>query len=64
MICTRALIALIPRGGEGLIRAVVEESTVPVTRRGRKRCAHKIRSHFVDAAVRIIINEDSKGWGL
>ena len=48
---------LIPRGGEGLIRSVVEGSTVPVIETGVGNCHVYIdESADVDKAVRILLN--------
>ena len=56
---------LIPRGGEGLIRAVVEESTVPVIETGTGNCHVYVDSGAdVDAAVRIIINAKTQRVGV
>ncbi|MFM9135319.1 MAG: glutamate-5-semialdehyde dehydrogenase [bacterium] len=48
---------LIPRGGEGLIRSVVEGSTVPVIETGVGNChVYVDRDADVDKAVRILVN--------
>ncbi|UCH32982.1 MAG: glutamate-5-semialdehyde dehydrogenase [Armatimonadota bacterium] len=48
---------LIPRGGEGLIRAVVENSTVPVIETGVGNChVYVDESADLDMAERIVIN--------
>ena len=48
---------LIPRGGEGLIRSVVEGSTVPVIETGVGNCHVYVDEHAdVDMAVRILLN--------
>jgi glutamate-5-semialdehyde dehydrogenase len=48
---------LIPRGGAGLIRAVVEESTVPVIETGVGNChVYVDASADLDVAERIVIN--------
>ena len=48
---------LIPRGGEGLIRSVVEGSTVPVIETGVGSChVYVDESADVDKAVRILVN--------
>ncbi len=48
---------LIPRGGEGLIRTVVEESTVPVIETGVGNCHTFVdASADLDMALRIVIN--------
>lgn len=48
---------LIPRGGEGLIRSVVEGSTVPVIETGVGNCHVYVDADAdVDKAVRIVVN--------
>lgn len=48
---------LIPRGGEGLIRSVVEGSTVPVIETGVGNChVYVDESADIDKAVRILLN--------
>lgn len=48
---------LIPRGGEGLIRSVVEGSTVPVIETGVGNCHVYVDAEAdVDKAVRIVVN--------
>lgn len=48
---------LIPRGGEGLIRSVIEGSTVPVIETGVGNCHVYVDEHAdVDMAVRILVN--------
>lgn len=48
---------LIPRGGEGLIRSVVEGSTVPVIETGVGNChVYVDASADIDKAVRILLN--------
>ena len=48
---------LIPRGGAGLIRSVVEESTVPVIETGVGNCHVYVDSHAdLDMAERIVLN--------
>lgn len=48
---------LIPRGGEGLIRSVVEGSTVPVIETGVGNCHVYVDAHAdVDKAVRVLVN--------
>jgi glutamate-5-semialdehyde dehydrogenase len=52
---------LIPRGGEGLIRSVVEGSTVPVIETGVGNCHVYIdRDADVDMAVRILLNSKAQ----
>lgn len=48
---------LIPRGGHGLINAVVKNATVPVIRTGAGNCHIFIDEHFIlDKVERIVIN--------
>ncbi|MDN5895356.1 MAG: glutamate-5-semialdehyde dehydrogenase [Nocardioides sp.] len=48
---------LIPRGGAGLIRSVVEESTVPVIETGVGNChVYVDRSADLDMALKIVVN--------
>jgi glutamate-5-semialdehyde dehydrogenase len=48
---------LIPRGGAGLIRSVVEESTVPVTETGVGNCHVSVdRAADLDKALAIVVN--------
>jgi glutamate-5-semialdehyde dehydrogenase len=48
---------LIPRGGEGLIRSVVEGSTVPVIETGVGNCHVYVDAHAdLDKAVRVLVN--------
>src|SRR3954454_5831910 len=48
---------LIPRGGAGLIRSVVEESTVPVIETGTGNCHVYVVAHAdLDMAVAIVLN--------
>jgi glutamate-5-semialdehyde dehydrogenase len=48
---------LIPRGGAGLIRSVVEESTVPVIETGVGNChVYVDRAADLDKALRIVVN--------
>lgn len=48
---------LIPRGGHGLINAVVKNATVPVIRTGAGNCHIYVDEHFVlDKVEKIIIN--------
>ena len=48
---------LIPRGGAGLIRSVVEESTVPVIETGVGNChVYVDRSADLDQAIAIVVN--------
>ncbi len=48
---------LIPRGGAGLIRSVVEESTVPVIETGVGNChVYVDRAAQLDRALEIVLN--------
>lgn len=52
---------LIPRGGEGLIRSVVEGSTVPVIETGVGNCHVYVDEHAdIDMAVRILLNSKTQ----
>ena len=56
---------LIPRGGQGLIRNVVENSTVPVIETGTGNChVYVDASADIDMAVRIIINAKTQRTGV
>lgn len=56
---------LIPRGGAGLIRSVVENSTVPVIETGSGNCHIYVdRDADVDMAVRIIHNAKTQRTGV
>ena len=56
---------LIPRGGAGLIRAVVDESTVPVIETGTGNCHIYVdRGADIDAAVAIIMNAKTQRVGV
>lgn len=56
---------LIPRGGAGLIRAVVEESTVPVIETGTGNCHIYVDlGADIDAAVAIIMNAKTQRVGV
>lgn len=56
---------LIPRGGAGLIRAVVEESTVPVIETGTGNCHVYVDSGAdVQAALAIIMNAKTQRVGV
>ena len=56
---------LIPRGGAGLIRAVVENSTIPVIETGTGNCHVYIdESADLDMAVSIIINAKTQRVGV
>ncbi len=56
---------LIPRGGSGLIRTVVENSTIPVIETGTGNC-HIYIDEFadLDMAVRIVINAKTQRIGV
>lgn len=56
---------LIPRGGAGLIRTVVEKSTVPVIETGTGNC-HVYVDEFadIDMAVKIIVNAKTQRLGV
>ncbi|MBU6244702.1 MAG: glutamate-5-semialdehyde dehydrogenase [Actinomycetales bacterium] len=52
---------LIPRGGEGLIRNVVDNSTVPVIETGVGNCHVYVDQHAdIDKAVRIVVNSKAQ----
>jgi glutamate-5-semialdehyde dehydrogenase len=52
---------LIPRGGEGLIRSVVEGSTVPVIETGVGNCHVYVDEHAdIDMAVRLLLNSKAQ----
>lgn len=56
---------LIPRGGAGLIRSVVENSTVPVIETGTGNCHIFVdESADIDQAVKIIINAKTQRIGV
>lgn len=56
---------LVPRGGAGLIRAVVEESTVPVIETGTGNCHIYIHSSAdIDRAVDIVVNAKTQRVGV
>lgn len=56
---------LIPRGGSGLIRTVVENSTIPVIETGTGNC-HVYVDEFadIDMAVKIVINAKTQRIGV
>ncbi len=61
----RYIDVLIPRGGAGLIRTVVENSTVPVIETGTGNCHIYVdESADVDMAVRIIFNAKTQRIGV
>ncbi len=52
---------LIPRGGESLIRNVVENSTVPVIETGVGNCHVYVDAHAdIDKAVRLVVNSKAQ----
>ena len=52
---------LIPRGGEALIRSVVENSTVPVIETGVGNCHVYVDAHAdIDKAVRLVVNSKAQ----
>lgn len=56
---------LIPRGGAGLIRTVVENSTVPVIETGTGNCHIYVdKSADIDMASRIIVNAKTQRLGV
>lgn len=56
---------LIPRGGAGLIRAVVENSTIPVIETGTGNCHIYVdQSADLDMAVKIIMNAKTQRIGV
>ena len=57
--------ALVPRGGAGLIRTVVEQSTVPVIETGSGNChVYVDASADLEAAVDIIVNAKTQRVGV
>ena len=57
--------ALVPRGGAGLIRAVVEQSTVPVIETGSGNCHVYVDSSAdLETAVDIIVNAKTQRVGV
>ena len=56
---------LIPRGGAGLIRAVVENSTIPVIETGTGNChVYVDKAADLDMAVKIILNAKTQRIGV
>ncbi|MFC7220501.1 glutamate-5-semialdehyde dehydrogenase [Streptomyces polyrhachis] len=56
---------LIPRGGAGLIRAVVEQSTVPVIETGTGNCHVYVDEHAdLDTALAILVNAKAQRPGV
>lgn len=65
MRCNRYLDLLVPRGGAGLIQAVVEQSTVPVIETGVGNCHTFVdESADLDMAVRIAVNAKTQRPGV
>ena len=63
--CAAEMDVLIPRGGAGLIRSVVENSTVPVIETGSGNCHIYVdRDADLDMAVRIIHNAKTQRTGV
>ena len=57
--------ALVPRGGAGLIRTVVEQSTVPVIETGSGNChVYVDASADLETAVDIIVNAKTQRVGV
>ena len=62
---TEYLDVLIPRGGAGLIRSVVENSTIPVIETGTGNChVYVDRDADVDMAVKILMNAKTQRIGV
>lgn len=65
MQCNRYIDLLIPRGGAGLIRSVVENSTIPVIETGTGNCHIFVdETADVDMAVNIIYNAKTQRMGV
>lgn len=65
MRCNKYLDVLIPRGGSGLIKTVVEKSTVPVIETGTGNCHIYVdESADLDMAVSIIHNAKTQRMGV
>lgn len=65
MRCDEYIDVLIPRGGAGLIRSVVENSTIPVIETGTGNCHIYVdESADLDMAVRIIDNAKTQRMGV
>ena len=62
LMCARGLVdVLIPRGGAGLIRSVVEESTVPVIETGVGNChVYVDRAADLEQALDIVVNSKTQ----
>lgn len=65
MKCSKWVDVLIPRGGAGLIRACVENATVPVIETGTGNChVYVDKSADLEMAARIIINGKTQRTGV
>ena len=65
MKCSEFIDVLIPRGGQGLIRSVVENSTVPVIETGTGNCHIFVdETADLDMAARIIMNAKTQRVGV
>ncbi|MBQ1310647.1 MAG: glutamate-5-semialdehyde dehydrogenase [Blautia sp.] len=65
MKCSGFIDVLIPRGGQGLIRSVVENSTVPVIETGTGNCHIFVdETADLDMAARIIMNAKTQRVGV
>lgn len=65
MKCNRYVDVLIPRGGAGLIRSVVENSTIPVIETGTGNChVYVDKEADLDRAVEIIFNAKTQRIGV
>lgn len=65
MKCNEYVDVLIPRGGAGLIRSVVENSTIPVIETGTGNCHIYVdKDADIDMAVKIIINAKTQRIGV
>ncbi len=65
MKCDKYIDLLIPRGGAGLIRSVVENSTIPVIETGTGNCHIFVdESADIDMAVNIIFNAKTQRMGV
>ncbi len=65
MKCNQYVDVLIPRGGAGLIRSVVENSTIPVIETGTGNChVYVDEAADVDMAVEIIVNAKTQRIGV
>lgn len=65
MRCKEYIDVLIPRGGAGLIRSVVQNSTIPVIETGTGNCHIYVdASADLDMAVKIIVNAKTQRMGV